>query len=75
MNALATHIVDFLLTNLESEKMEEINEPTTAEESMGIGHEVNDFDCILNGGNKNVQEPPKNESPLQKKNVLYNLMH
>lgn len=54
MNALAAHIVDSLLEDEQFEQIEETNNPVASEESMGIGHAMNDFDFILTTDKRSV---------------------
>ena len=53
--------------------MEEINEPTMAEESISIRHIVNAFDYILNVEKKRVEAPPQSKAPTKKQNGQYSL--
>ena len=73
MNAMATHIIDTLLADDQSEKIEETNEHVMVKESKCVGKLVNEFDIILNFYKTSVEEPSKSETPLQPLTSRYNL--
>lgn len=73
MNDLVAHIIESILSDENTEKIEEKEEYIVAEETMGVRHAINTFNCVFNDKKKNVEEQSLNEASSQKKNNQYKL--
>lgn len=71
MSALATHIVDTLLEDEQSEQTKETNETVLFKESICIINPFNTFDFILNIDKKSVEEAPQSKPLPATRNKLF----